>query len=80
MIDLGGLATMLEKRYEISKEQVLLDLIKVEQRVHSKIITENKLPYRFDRCYFFLASGYLSNEYKKQGAKWEEQYYKDLKR
>ena len=72
MIDLGGLATMLEKRYNIQKEKVLFDLIKVEQQVHSKIINENKLPYRFDRCYFFLASGYLSNEYKKQGVIYEK--------
>ena len=64
MINIGNLALMLEKKYEIPKEKVLLDLIKVEQKVHSKIIQQNKAPYRFDRCYFFLASGYLSNQYK----------------
>ena len=63
---LGDLAIMLEKKYVIPKEEVLSDLIKVEHKYHSKVLRDEPNAWRFDRCYFLLAAGYLSKEYKER--------------
>ena len=65
MKNIGDLAIMLEKKYEVPKEEVLFELIKIEHKYHSKVLKNAPNAWRFDRCYFLLAAGYLSNQYKK---------------